>query len=101
MREDSERVIAAVPVTGYGVEVPWMYAKIHPQEAMWGGEGVSRVVMAQGKADIPRRGGCLEDRGARISHEEDFLPGGRRGEGGSPAFMRRGRWALMVRGDSR
>ena len=45
VRKDRKRVVTAVPITGYGVEIPWMYAEIHPQEEVWGGQVISRVVM--------------------------------------------------------
>ena len=74
--EDRKGVVAAVPVTRDGVQIPWMYAEIHPQQEMGGGQMVSRRVAAQREAYIPRRGGSVEGRRARAAHVENFLPGG-------------------------
>ena len=51
--EDRQRVVSAVPITGYIVEVAGMYAEVHPQEEMGGCGLVPRGIVAQGEANIP------------------------------------------------
>ena len=46
--EDRKRVVSAVPIVGYGVKVSGVYAKVHPQEGMVGGKGISRGMVPQG-----------------------------------------------------
>ena len=55
-------MVPAVAVAGDGVKVPGQDPEIHPEADVGGVELIGRGVAAEGKANIARRGYCLEHR---------------------------------------